>query len=206
MSRKAIIYALSRLGLFMKQFEFSVLNPEKSDLNSLFYNRFASCIESSKIYNGWFDDNSVRKSLFEISKWLQEDVLFSWCLTYPFSKKSKKIAIIMAGNIPLVGFHDFICALVSGHSLIVKLSSNDKQFLPLIHEILIHLDSIFEHKIEFIESRIIHFDAVIATGSDNTARYFDFYFGKYPNIIRKNRNSVAVLSSHETKYIISKKR
>jgi len=113
--------------------------------------------------------------------------------------KPKTIAIIMAGNIPLVGFHDFLSVLLTGNKVLAKLSSNDKQLLPFLAEYLISVEPEFKNLIEFTEGRLTSFDAVIATGSNNTARYFDYYFSKYPNIIRKNRNSVAVLTGDETK-------
>ena len=100
----------------------------------------------------------------------------------------------MAGNIPLVGFHDFLSVLISGNKVLAKLSSNDKVFLPLIAKYLERVEFKFKGRISFTDEKLENFDSVIATGSDNTARYFDYYFGKHPNIIRKNRNSVAVLT------------
>ena len=105
----------------------------------------------------------------------------------------------MAGNIPLVGFHDFLCVLISGNKFLGKLSQNDPYLLPALSQILIEIDNRYQDYISFTTDRISGFDAVIATGSNNTARYFEYYFGKYPNIIRKNRNSIAVLSGNETK-------
>ena len=103
----------------------------------------------------------------------------------------------MAGNIPLVGFHDFLSVLMSGNHIIAKLSSSDKYFLPLIAKYLEYLDPYFKKAISFSE-RLESFDAVIATGSGNTSRYFDYYFKDKPSVIRKNRNAVAVLSGKET--------
>jgi len=103
----------------------------------------------------------------------------------------------MAGNIPLVGFHDFISVLISGNYLIVKQSSDDNQLLPVLAKILIKIEPSFAERIRFSNGKLENFDAIIATGSDNTARYFNFYFGKYPHIIRKNRNSAAVLTGKE---------
>ncbi len=110
----------------------------------------------------------------------------------------KTIAIIMAGNIPLVGFHDFLCAAISGNKVLAKLSSSDKYFIPLAAKYLEHVEPNFKGTFTFTEERLENYDAVIATGSNNTARYFDYYFGKHPNIIRKNRNAVAVLDGNET--------
>jgi hypothetical protein len=104
----------------------------------------------------------------------------------------------MAGNIPLVGFHDFLSVLISGNKALVKLSSNDTILLPYLTKVLFSIEPEFEDLIEFTDEKFIDFDGVIATGSNNTARYFEYYFGKYPNIIRKNRNSVAVLTGNES--------
>jgi hypothetical protein len=97
-----------------------------------------------------------------------------------------------------VGFHDFLSVLISGHKVLAKLSSNDKQLLPYLTGQLLVIEPGFQEFISFTEEKLENFDAVIATGSNNTARYFDYYFGKYPNIIRKNRNSVAVLNGTES--------
>jgi len=104
----------------------------------------------------------------------------------------------MAGNIPLVGFHDFLSVLITGNKVLAKLSSNDTVLLPFLAKKLIEIEPGFAELIEFTEERLSNFDAVIATGSNNTARYFEYYFGKYPSIIRKNRNSVAILTGNET--------
>ena len=99
---------------------------------------------------------------------------------------------------------DFLSVLVTGHNVLAKLSSNDKYFIPLIAKYLEYTQPLFKGKIEFTEQKLENFDAVIATGSDNTARYFDYYFGKHPHIIRKNRNTVAVLSGEETQETLEK--
>jgi hypothetical protein len=106
--------------------------------------------------------------------------------------------VVMAGNIPLVGFHDFLCVLISGNCFLGKLSRNDYYLLPTLAQILTSIDSRYKERITFTTDKIQGFDAVIATGSNNTSRYFEYYFGKYPHIIRKNRNSIAILSGHET--------
>src|SRR5690606_12182167 len=111
---------------------------------------------------------------------------------------SKTVAIILAGNIPLVGFHDFLSVLLTGNKVLAKLSSNDRVLLPYLAEILISFEGEFNGYISFSEEKLTDFDAVIATSSNNTARYFEYYFGKYPHINRKNRNSVAVLTGNES--------
>jgi hypothetical protein len=105
----------------------------------------------------------------------------------------------MAGNIPFVGFHDLLCVLISGHRALVKLSSEDAILPQIIIKRIIEIEPRFDSCIEISNGKLENFDAVIATGSNNTARYFDAYFGKYPNIIRKSRSSIAVLSNNESR-------
>ena len=105
----------------------------------------------------------------------------------------------MAGNIPLVGFHDFLSVLICGHSVLVKQSSNDKHLIPYLAKYLEYIEQNLKGKISFTEEKLKHFDAVIATGSTNTTRYFEYYFKNKPCIIRKNRNSVAIITGKESK-------
>jgi len=140
--------------------------------------------------------------LFAIEGWsniLNKSNINQWLDNYRFNTfESKKVAIIMAGNIPLVGFHDFISVLISGHAVLVKQSSNDKHLLPFLAKYLEYIAPELKGKIEFTEEKLTDFDVVIATGSNNSARYFEYYFKDKPSIIRKNRNSVAVLTGNET--------
>ena len=110
----------------------------------------------------------------------------------------KTIGLILAGNIPLVGFHDFLSVLISGHKVLVKTSSNDQHLIKFLAKYIIAVTPEIENFITFTDGKLENFDAVIATGSNNTARYFEFYFKDKPSIIRKNRNSVAVLNGKET--------
>ena len=193
--------AFIQLGAFLSQFTTTgIQKKENIPQNDLFFEAFEMQIKRAKEYNGWFTEENV---LFSIENWsllLTKKNIEQWCSSYHFPEKAteKRVAVIMAGNIPLVGFHDFLCVLLSGNSILAKLSSNDKYFLPLIGKYLAHLEPEFKEKITFTEAKLENFDAVIATGSNNTARYFDYYFGKHPHIIRKNRNTVAVLSGKET--------
>lgn len=198
MNRENIIEAFSFLGEFMSQFEHAETAKKDLSLNNEFYSEFSDVIYAVKSHNGWFDEKQVRRSIFALSQWLTKATLSDWSEQYPWNSQPKKIAIIMAGNIPLVGFHDFVCGLLSGNNLLIKLSSDDKLLLPLIVKVLIAVNPEFENKIEFTQSQLKDFDAVIATGSNNTARYFEHYFGKYPHIIRKGRSSVAVLTGEES--------
>ena len=128
---------------------------------------------------------------------LSEDQLKVWSSAYEL-EGGKRVAIIMAGNIPLVGFHDLLSVLISGHTALVKMSSDDNQLLPIIVEALKTIEPNFADKIYFTEDKMENFDAVIATGSDNSARYFEHYFGKYPNIIENREASVAILDGSES--------
>ncbi|MCB6230986.1 acyl-CoA reductase [Flavobacterium psychrophilum] len=188
------------LGKFLSQFSSnnSVKNETISH-NDLFFNDFTSLINLSQSHNGWYTAENV---CFAINSWaeaLTEENLEKWLSNYSFSNtKSKTVALILAGNIPLVGFHDFLSVLISGHKVLVKTSSNDQHLLPFLAKYLIAFNPEFKNYITFVEGKLENFDAVIATGSDNTARYFEYYFKNKPSIIRKNRNSVAVLDGSES--------
>jgi hypothetical protein len=148
--------------------------------------------------NSWFTSENIKLALNALHEFLTRENLTRWTNQYNLTPgRPKTVAVIMAGNIPLVGFHDFLSVLISGHSILIKASSKDS-FLPhLICNKLNEIEPRFSSRIAFGE-QLKNFDAVIATGSDNSSRYFDYYFGKYPHIIRKNRTSCAVLSGFET--------
>lgn len=151
-----------------------------------------------KNQNPWFTEEQVRKSISGILKFLSTVVLRQWTGRYQFPENSpKKTGVAMAGNIPLVGFHDFLSVLISGNHLVAKLSSQDAILLPWIAGRLIDLEPRFESVISF-EERLNGVEAIIATGSDNTARYFEYYFRNIPHIIRKNRTSCAVILGEES--------
>lgn len=147
--------------------------------------------------NPWFVPNSINLSLNGISYFLKGNNLRSWVSSYSLSKaQNKKVGIAMAGNIPLVGFHDYLCVLISGHQAVIKLSSQDSYLLPLINSWLTEIEPRFADQVHF-EERLNKVDAMIATGSDNTARYFEYYFRNIPHIIRKNRSSVGIIMGEE---------
>jgi len=194
------INAFVKLGDFLSQFSMNGIEmKENIPFNDLFFDGFKHQIKLANEHNGWFNESNI---LFAINNWsntLNNSRLTTWLNKYNFNDvKLKNIAIVMAGNIPLVGFHDFISVLLSGHNVVVKLSSNDKQILPFLVKYLEHVEPNFKGRISFTEGKLEYFDAVIATGSNNTARYFEYYFKNKPSIIRKNRNSIAVLNGHET--------
>ena len=188
------------LGNFLRQFSLEKNTKETSvPQNDLFYDDFISLVELSQSHNGWFTPEQV---YFSIQSWgnaLSETNLNQWLSTYDFSKIApKKIGLILAGNIPLVGFHDFLSVLISGHDVLVKTSSSDQHLLKFLAKYLIAIQPELNSKITFVDGKLEGFDAVIATGSNNTARYFEYYFKDKPSIIRKNRNSIAVLNGTET--------
>lgn len=191
---------LSQLGDFLGQFKTTgITKNEKIPHNEMFFEAFIKAIDTAEIHNSWFTRDNVLYSTEQWSNVLNYNNINTWLDKYNFNiDKSKTVAIIMAGNIPLVGFHDFLSVLVSGHHVLIKQSSNDKHFLPLIVSYLETLNHEIKGRIKFTDSKLDNFDAVIATGSNNTSRYFEYYFKGKPSIIRKNRNSVAVLTGNET--------
>ena len=169
-------------------------------INEEEYQNLQELVKTVHIYNGWFKEEQVKKSFLSLSTWLNEDALNTWLEAYPSKENSKKkVGIIMAGNIPLVGFHDFISVFLAGHISVIKLSSDDQHLLPAILKTLSLFNDEIWNWVEIVDRPMKEFDAVIATGSNNSARYFESYFAKYPHIIRKNRTSIAVLKGDESK-------
>ncbi|UJH91821.1 acyl-CoA reductase [Antarcticibacterium sp. 1MA-6-2] len=189
------------LGVFLNQFSNAGgAVPAGFPKNEKVFKALQEQIERAIHYNGWFTKENILFSLDQWSQALTEENINNWIAPYNFKEEQlKTVAIIMAGNIPLVGFHDFLSVLISGNRLIAKQSSNDQKLLPLIAEYLYSLEPEYRNRISFTEGRLQNFDAVIATGSNNTARYFEYYFASKPSIIRKNRNSVAVLTGEESR-------
>lgn len=194
------IKTFATLGRFLKQFstEPAAMDPGVP-ANDKHFDAFENLIRTSESYNGWYTAEQVR---FAIASWadaLTEENLTRWLEPYQIPEREPKtIGLVLAGNIPLVGFHDFLSVLMSGHRALVKLSSNDMKFLPFLANYLIEIAPELKNYITFTDGKLEGFDAVIATGSNNTARYFEYYFRDKPSIIRKNRNSVAVLTGKES--------
>ncbi|MEP2671519.1 MAG: acyl-CoA reductase [Cyclobacteriaceae bacterium] len=177
------IAALSELGNQLKQL------PEKE---------LKAMAEKARAKNPWFIEDNINLALDGISLFLNKENLEAWVSKYPTSNSAPKtVGVAMAGNIPLVGFHDYLCILISGHRAQIKLSSQDSELLPFIHQILSEINPHFSELASF-EERLHQYDAAIATGSDNTGRYFSYYFKNVPHIIRKNRSSCAILIGGET--------
>ena len=201
MLQKSKITAFVELGKFLAQFSFNKNQPQESVLlNDRFFHSFEELLDLSQSHNGWFTKEQVYFAIQSWAKALTEENLSKWLSNYDFSNvQPKTIGLILAGNIPLVGFHDFLCVLISGHKVLVKTSSNDQHLIKFLSNYLTSVEEGLHDFITFTEGKLEGFDAVIATGSNNTARYFEYYFKDKPSIIRKNRNSVAVLTGTESK-------
>jgi hypothetical protein len=167
--------------------------------SSPFAFELSSAIKNAEKVNPWFTPQNIRRALFEISQMLRNIDADHIISHYKTSQEHPKtVAVIMAGNIPLVGFQDFAHVLISGHRALCRLSSDDAVLLPVISEMLCDIDCRFRQMIRFTHDSPSGFDAAIATGSNNTARYFEYYYSSFPHIIRKNRNSLAVITGDES--------
>ena len=196
-----IIKAFVNLGDFLNQFSENGIHRKPDILNNqLYFDGMKHQINLARQHNGWFTEKNVLFALENWSKILTNKNIKTWISKYNFNNNNPKVvAIIMAGNIPLVGFHDFLSVLVSGHAVLIKQSSNDSHLLPFLAKYLQDVEPSLNDKITFIDENLKYFDSAIATGSDNTARYFEYYLKNKPRIIRKNRNSIAVLTGNESK-------
>ncbi len=186
---------LSSVGKNDDQAKFS--DPEVADK----YHKLNMLCADLFRYNTWFDEVNVRRMMKALGESLEKDRLQLWVEKYQprisDQKKTRVVGVVMAGNVPAVGFHDFLSVLISGHRLLAKLSSDDDKLLPAVAELLFAVEPAFRDMVKFTQGVLKPFEAVIATGSNNTSRYFDYYFSSYPHIIRRNRNGVAVLTGHE---------
>ncbi|MBV7439876.1 acyl-CoA reductase [Weeksellaceae bacterium TAE3-ERU29] len=187
------IKTFSLLGLnlesFIKNYYDDCLTPAQEEI--------AQTLKLAEIKNPWF---TIENQLYALSEWaeaLKKENLEKWLSKYDLSIKNKNVGIVAAGNIPLVGFHDLLSVVLSGNNAIIKLSSNDEVLMKYMIHYLYDIAPEFKEIIK-ITDKLKGYDAVIATGSDNTARYFESYFKDIPHIIRKNRTSVAILTGEET--------
>ncbi|NSW44882.1 MAG: acyl-CoA reductase [Bacteroidales bacterium] len=194
------IEGLAKLGITLKAF-IDKYKHNKDLSDGIFYS-LKQAVENEKIHNPFFTEDNV---LFAFKYWadnLTENNLSKWILPYASDIKKnniKKVAIIAAGNIPLVSFHDIISVFLTGHKAIVKLSSKDSRLPKLLWEIMeIKHPGVSEY-IDFVTDKTLqNFDAVIATGSNYSQRYFEYYFGRYPHVFRQHRNGIAVIDGSET--------
>jgi hypothetical protein len=185
LTSKQRIEAFSNLGKYIKS------NDEQ----------LQDLIAKAKTQNPWFTNENLISSFQAIAKNLSKDNLENWISSYSTNFdgfRNKTVGLILAGNIPLVGFHDILCSLITGFNVQIKLSSDDKILIPHILEKLQEIEPSFKQQINVVE-RLKDFDSIIATGSNNTSRYFEYYFKNVPHIIRKNRNGLAILSGKESK-------
>jgi len=158
-------------------------------------------IQKTVSVNPWFREEDIVKALQNLRPWLTRESLEEWCAAYVIEDRPDiraRVALVMAGNIPLVNFHDALAILIQGHQLLSKTASRDPFLFPALAQELIKINPDFERDIQCENGLLKDFDAVIATGSNNATRYFSYYFGKYPHIIRHNRSSIAVLDGTET--------
>ncbi len=177
-----IINTFSALGNYL-------LNPDE---------QLTAIIDTEHQHNPWFTPANVNKAIAAIGQSLNTTDLTAWLNKYDLTNTSnKKIGLILAGNIPLVGFHDVLCVFISGNFAMIKASAQDSRLIRHILLKLTEIEPAYANKYSFVD-KLEGFDAVIATGSNNTSRYFEYYFSKVPHIIRKNRNSLAVLTGTET--------
>jgi hypothetical protein len=161
--------------------------------------RLMEVVSSCKNSNGWFTTDFVEHRLKQISTTLCADILEKWLNSYELKVgEPKNVLCVLAGNIPLAGFDDLLAVLITNNRFVGKLSSDDKILFPAVLSLITEVAPEFEPQISIAVAKVNDVDAVIATGSNNTARYFEYYFGKYPHIIRKNRNSIAVLTGDES--------
>lgn len=196
MTRNALITHLDGLGKFLtaglhQEGSCVLIAPQR-------YAQLEETIRTEINRNGWFDEGSVRSALSGIAHWLKAEELKGFCSPYPFQSFNPSLALILAGNLPLVGFHDVLCGLLSGYRLQVKMSSEDKTLLPLLVEVLNDLDPRFSDLITLNPPRLAQYDAVIGTGSDSTLVHLSSYFKNKPHLLRGHRTSIAILEGRET--------
>lgn len=163
--------------------------------------QWQAIVEKASQMNGWFIPEFIHTASTAIAQqMLQADKLTAWAQQYHIPAENPKpvnVGVVMAGNIPLVGFHDFLCVFMAGHRQTIKLSSKDDVLLRHLVQQMIAWEPAVAEYVSFAEL-LKNCDAYIATGSNNTARYFDYYFGRFPHIVRRNRTSVAILTGNET--------
>jgi hypothetical protein len=198
--KSRIINAFVVLGTILKELsENKEYSLAVSMLTEQEYAEVNEVIQREFHYNGWFTEDSIRQAFAEIAIWLTTEKLNEWTSRYTENNDKKNVAVIMAGNIPLVGFHDFLCVLLSGHQVICKQSSEDARLLPALVKLLLLFEPDLEKRIRFSDRKLVDYDAVIATGSNNSMLHFEQYFSHVPHLFRGHRTSVAVLTGNESK-------
>jgi len=197
MTRSQLITDLASLGPWLNNLSSS--ETQQSEIFSAELTEAFQAVISREIYrNGWFEPHAVKDSLAGISSWLNTEVLTSFAAPYVFQGFRPSLGLILAGNLPMVGFHDMLCGLLSGYRLQIKLSSDDQQLIPLLLRGLTELNPVYAELIHVNPQKLSGFDAVIGTGSDSTLLHFQSYFKHIPHLLRGNRTSVAILRGDET--------
>lgn len=172
-----------------------------SGLTEAEFQAFDAMLRQAAQRNGWYTEANVRHALAALARMLHRDALEAWAARYPALAGAiapRTVGIVMAGNIPFVGFHDLLCVLLSGHAARVKCASDDAGLTPAVLGLLERSAPDLAARAAIVPGKLGEVDAVIATGSTNTSRYFEHYFGHLPRIVRKGRTSVAVLDGTET--------
>ncbi len=195
------IEIFTELGNFLKL----LVSDKKGDITSRLQlsgdSDFEKVLIKSSDKNPWFTTDFIKYALKSIASSLQESYIRKWLNAYPHllnNQQRKRIGVIMAGNIPFVGFHDFISVLITSNYFIGKPSSKEGELMEMIADTLTGIEPGYKEYISFSHSNLTNIDALIATGSDNSSRYFDYNYKNIPSLIRKNRNGVAVLNGSET--------
>lgn len=194
------VHTLSQLGDYLIDYLSGQQNKSNPILFHQFYEKTHASIALAERKNPWFTEQNIKYALSYWANVLNEDHLNAWLANYQINDINtlKKVGVIMAGNIPMVGFHDLLCVYLSNHIFYGKLSSDDQILIPHLIEILNAIAPETAEQIFFSEQFLKNMDAYIGTGSNNSARYFEYYFRDKPHVIRSNRNGVAVLSGNET--------
>jgi hypothetical protein len=193
--QQQIISAFSALGQVLEDI---IEKNSSSLLNQNEFDQLKALIAKEQHYNGWFTPEQIYMALNEIRPWLRQEALTTWLASYTFATAPKTIALILPSNLPLVGFHDFLCVLCAGHKALVKLSTDDARLLPALAQLLCEFEPALKERIQFAPTKLSGFDAVIATGSNNAMLHFKGYFDKYPHLFRGHRSSIAILDGSET--------
>jgi|Laugresu1bdmlbsd_1035121.scaffolds.fasta_scaffold00570_6 hypothetical protein len=194
--RSQIISAFAALGEILEALAKD--QPRPLTCTEAEWEALQQLIEREQHHNGWFTPDAIKMAFQEIAPWLSNVQLNNWLATYSYAEVPKTIALILPGNLPLVGFHDFLCVLCAGHKALVKLSSEDARLLPALAKLLVLFEPELQARIEFVVGKLSGFTAVIATGSNNSMLHFKQYFEAYPCLLRGHRTSVAILDGTET--------
>lgn len=191
-SHPSTITAFSALGQLFRDY-----THDKTSTNN-WIQELDNAIVNASNQNKWFTKENLEFCLRSWGNTLTESHIVTWLSSYPSQQTTQRLGLVLAGNIPLVGLHDVLCGLACGYHLEVKYSSNDAVLLPFVVNFLCEKQPEWKGNIHFTDNKLTKFDRVIATGSSNTARYFQYYFKDVPHIVRKTRNGVAVLDGNES--------